>query len=87
LFGRVAGRIIGYAAFLGKYRIVATPGAIEYGMPDLGPNRCDGHHRRRRVALMGPVRTREYAFTYFEDPEKNLLEWVTEIQQIDEISH
>jgi hypothetical protein len=26
-------------------------------------------------------------FTYFEDSEKNLLEWVTEIQQIDEISH
>ena len=37
LFGRVAGRIIGYAAFLGKYRIVATPGAIEYGMPDFAP--------------------------------------------------
>jgi hypothetical protein len=26
-------------------------------------------------------------FTYFEDPEENLLEWVTEIQQIDEGSH
>jgi hypothetical protein len=25
--------------------------------------------------------------TYFEDPEKNLLEWVTEVQQIDENSH
>jgi len=26
-------------------------------------------------------------FVYFEDPERNLLEWCTEIDQIDEATH
>ena len=45
---------------------------------DMATRRVDGPGRH------GPG---NMLFTYFEDPEKNLLEWVTEIQQIDEISH
>jgi catechol 2,3-dioxygenase-like lactoylglutathione lyase family enzyme len=45
---------------------------------DLGVRRMDGPGRH------GPG---NMLFTYFEDPEKNLLEWVTEVQQIDETSH
>ena len=45
---------------------------------DMGTRRIDGPGRH------GPG---NMLFTYFEDPEKNLLEWVTEIQQIDEGSH
>ena len=45
---------------------------------DMGVRRVDGPGRH------GPG---NMLFTYFEDPEKNLLEWVTEVQQIDETSH
>jgi catechol 2,3-dioxygenase-like lactoylglutathione lyase family enzyme len=45
---------------------------------DMGTRRIDGPGRH------GPG---NMLFTYFEDPEKNLLEWVTEIQQIDEGTH
>lgn len=45
---------------------------------DMGTRRVDGPGRH------GPG---NMLFTYFEDPEKNLLEWVTEVQQIDENSH
>jgi catechol 2,3-dioxygenase-like lactoylglutathione lyase family enzyme len=45
---------------------------------DMGIRRVDGPGRH------GPG---NMLFTYFEDPENNLLEWVTEIQQIDERSH
>jgi catechol-2,3-dioxygenase len=42
---------------------------------DMGARRVDGPGRH------GPG---NMLFTYFEDPEKNLVEWVTEVQQIDE---
>jgi catechol-2,3-dioxygenase len=45
---------------------------------DMGTRRVDGPGRH------GPG---NMLFSYFEDPEKNLLEWVTEVQQIDEDSH
>jgi catechol 2,3-dioxygenase-like lactoylglutathione lyase family enzyme len=45
---------------------------------DKGARRVDGPGRH------GPG---NMLFTYFEDPEKNLFEWVTEIQQIDDSSH
>jgi catechol-2,3-dioxygenase len=45
---------------------------------DMGTRRVDGPGRH------GPG---NMLFTYFEDSEKNLLEWVTEVQQIDENSH
>jgi len=41
----------------------------------------------RRVDGPGRHGPENMLFTYFEDPEKNLLELCTEIQQIDEISH
>ena len=41
----------------------------------------------RRVDGPGRHGPGNMLFTYFEDPEKNLLEWVTEIQQIDDRSH
>jgi len=46
-------------------------------MGDRGVKRVDGPGRH------GPG---NMLFSYFEDPEKNLLEWVTEIQQINETS-
>jgi len=45
---------------------------------DIGARRVDGPGRH------GPG---NILFTYFEDPEKNLVEWVTEVQQINENSH
>jgi catechol-2,3-dioxygenase len=47
-------------------------------MGDAGIKRVDGPGRH------GPG---HMLFTYFEDVEKNLLEWNTEIQQIDEATH
>ena len=47
-------------------------------MGDAGIRRVDGPGRH------GPG---HMLFTYFEDVEKNLLEWNTEIQQIDEATH
>ena len=47
----------------------------------------DVANRARRVDGPGRRGPGNMLFTYFEDPEKNLLEWVTEIQQIDVISH
>jgi hypothetical protein len=44
----------------------------------MGVRRVDGPGRH------GPG---NMLFSYFEIPEKNLLEWVTEVQQIDETSH
>ena len=41
----------------------------------------------RRVDGPGRHGPENMLFTYFEDPEKNLLELCTEIQQIDETSH
>jgi catechol 2,3-dioxygenase-like lactoylglutathione lyase family enzyme len=41
---------------------------------DMATRRVDGPGRHGPGSML---------FTYFEDPEKNLLEWVTEIQQID----
>jgi catechol 2,3-dioxygenase-like lactoylglutathione lyase family enzyme len=47
-------------------------------MGDAGIKRVDGPGRH------GPG---HMLFTYFEDVEKNLLEWNTEIQQVDEAAH
>jgi catechol-2,3-dioxygenase len=46
-----------------------------------------GDLRVRRVDGPGRHGPGNMLFVYFADPEKNLLEWVTEIQQIDENSH
>jgi catechol-2,3-dioxygenase len=45
---------------------------------DSGARRVDGPGRH------GPG---NMLFTYFEDTDRNLLEWVTEVQQIDEATH
>ena len=45
---------------------------------DGGAKRVDGPGRH------GPG---NMLFTYFEDADRNLLEWVTEVQQIDEAAH
>lgn len=45
---------------------------------DSGVKRVDGPGRH------GPG---NMLFTYFQDPETNLLEWITEIEQIDEATH
>jgi catechol 2,3-dioxygenase-like lactoylglutathione lyase family enzyme len=47
-------------------------------MGDGGVKRVDGPGRH------GPG---NMLFTYFEDADRNLLEWVTEVQQIDEATH
>jgi catechol-2,3-dioxygenase len=47
-------------------------------MGDAGIKRVDGPGRHGHGHML---------FTYFEDVEKNLLEWNTEIQQIDEAVH
>src|SRR6516225_3037914 len=47
-------------------------------MGDGGARRVDGPGRH------GPG---NMLFTYFEDADRNLLEWVTEVQQIDEATH
>jgi catechol 2,3-dioxygenase-like lactoylglutathione lyase family enzyme len=51
---------------------------VIFRLGDIGARRVDGPGRH------GPG---NMLFTYFEDPEKNLVEWVTEVQQIDENSH
>jgi catechol 2,3-dioxygenase-like lactoylglutathione lyase family enzyme len=65
-----------HAAFDVATRADLSEVIIRFG--DLGAKRVDGPSRH------GPG---NMLFAYFEDPEKNLLEWVTEVQQIDETSH
>jgi catechol 2,3-dioxygenase-like lactoylglutathione lyase family enzyme len=77
-FGFIAfpGRGLQHAAFDVAGRAELLEVIIQMG--DRGVRRVDGPGRH------GPG---NMLFTYFEDPERNLLEWVTEIQQIDETSH
>jgi catechol 2,3-dioxygenase-like lactoylglutathione lyase family enzyme len=77
-FGFIAlpGRGLQHAAFDVANRAGLVEVIVRLG--DMATRRVDGPGRH------GPG---NMLFTYFEDPEKNLLEWVTEIQQIDEISH
>jgi catechol 2,3-dioxygenase-like lactoylglutathione lyase family enzyme len=65
-----------HAAFDVKARAELLDVIIQMG--DRGLRRVDGPGRH------GPG---NMLFTYFEDPEKNLLEWVTEIEQVNETSH
>jgi catechol 2,3-dioxygenase-like lactoylglutathione lyase family enzyme len=65
-----------HAAFDLAHRADLSEVIVRLG--DLGVKRVDGPGRH------GPG---NMLFVYFEDPESNLLEWVTEIQQIDESSH
>jgi Glyoxalase/Bleomycin resistance protein/Dioxygenase superfamily len=65
-----------HAAFDFQERSEFSEAIIQLG--DAGFRRLDGPGRH------GPG---NMLFAYFEDPEKNLLEFCTEIQQVDEATH